>query len=1180
MAAADYSTVVQQLYIAYFGRPADPQGLFNFQKALDDAKAPTTISGLQAAYNTSATVKMLVDAFGTSAESQALYTGSTLDFVNAIYQNIFNRPADVEGLLYWTNAITVGGLSKGNAAASIMAAAQVNTTAQGVIDAAIVAKKVSVASNFTTACDTTAEILAYQGNTAAASARGMLSQVNNTTDVTAFQSTVNATLSSLGTVVGNTFELGVTRDGVVGTAGDDKFYARIFDNQNTLQSGDKITGGAGNDRLEADVGNSQKFAITAETTGVEQVAIRAQAIAVDSGNNNPSQTKEVQIDAQRMSGVNHWESNNSRADLIIEDVRILDSQITKDITIAMVETDPGHVDFGVYFDQYSLRAQTNASNVLRLQLMDTRSNAAGTGPLKDSPYNGFAFFYKGVLTTVTSPAIDAALTYTELFEAIKAAVAATPGLSNVVVSLGGSFTVNDTLGTVQTGTEIVLTTTNGDTIGTSGPGAGWVASGAVPPSSGLHTNMSTLATTTTDLVTAKIILDDVGRGSTGGDLVVGGLSVGDTSTSLGVQRFEIEVRDNSKLQTINSTNNTLREVTIKNGVTSSNSHAYVSTTKDSGDLTVLGTVGTATGINAPLPGTTNQHNAFGFSDVRLIDASAMTGKFNFNAEVTTASIAKYLNLRDGQVVPSADNVAFVYNGGSNNDSMTVLIDSAVAASSTLSGREDFTFTIDGGAGNDSISVDIGGLETGPWLVNQKLLQNITVNGGAGNDTIRTPGAGSIRINAGEGNDTVYTDNTGTVGATWLVSAANTDETDLQSSVATGTGRSFLYKGKLTVAFSGAGGVGLGGGVTAGAADAVAANFTNGFEVVVDIPTGENFAVTQYHINQAIKTAINGDAVLSKVLVATDGPGNTLVIKSLIDGAFNANDLQMTVSGPAVNDPLQIPASEQATVLTAYKAFLANTAAANSAATIADAQAAQALSITNKNLVQGMDVAQVQSATSTGSISTAESDNTINLGAGDDVLVLGTGAFSNDRVVFTGYTQGKDTIVNFEDTVADSRDMLDFTAYLQGRSSVSGSAESSIRIATTLNADATVEANSVTVLNGAFTATQTFAGLTASGLLAAVNSTNLGAANYAGITAATLNAANGYTATGANTTLMGGVGKSVVLVQNNLNEGEYAVFELTFNGTLAANANADFTSAQLIGVVDFGNTVTFAANLLA
>ena len=71
-----------------------------------------------------------------------------------------------------------------------------------------------------------------------------------------------------------------------------------------------------------------------------------------------------------------------------------------------------------------------------------------------------------------------------------------------------------------------------------------------------------------------LILDNVGRGSNGGDLVIGGLSVGDTSDSKGVQRFDITVEDNSKLQTINSTNNTLREVYIVNGVTDEMSDAY------------------------------------------------------------------------------------------------------------------------------------------------------------------------------------------------------------------------------------------------------------------------------------------------------------------------------------------------------------------------------------------------------------------------------------------------------------------------------------------------------------------------------------------------------------------------------------------------------------------------------
>jgi hypothetical protein len=212
------------------------------------------------------------------------------------------------------------------------------------------------------------------------------------------------------------------------------------------------------------------------------------------------------------------------------------------------------------------------------------------------------------------------------------------------------------------------------------------------------------------------------------------------------------------------------------------------------------------------------------------------------------------------------------------------------------------------------------------------------------------------------------------------------------------------------------------------------------------------------------------------------------------------------------------------------------------------------------------------------VSSAESDNTIDLGAGNDVAVLGTGANSNDTIVFTGYNLGKNTIVNFEDAAASTgRDLLDFNAYLNGKSSASGSVESQreIDIELTGAGVANVKANSVTVLNGVFTATDTFAGLTAEKLLAAVNSTNTGATNYAGINASTLDAVNNYTAN----TLVGGVGKAVVLVQNNGNEGEYLAFELSFNAT-ATNTTKDFTAAQLIGTVDFGNSVDFTSVLAA
>ena len=304
------------------------------------------------------------------------------------------------------------GVSRGDAVYQVLEFlyTQPSTNADWGTAAATLQNKASVAQYYT--------VDKLGASTDLATLRSVTSSVTDAASVETAKASIDAAFA--GTVSSAALTTGM--DNVVGTGGDDSFTARIFDNSNTLQSGDKISGGSGTDTLFADIGNSQRFAITAETSDIETVSIRAQAVSTDSTDNNTASTSEVQIDAQRMVGVTQWESNNSRADLLIEDVRILDTQITKDITIAMVETDPGHVDFGVYFDQYSLRAQVNDSSVLRLQLMDTRSSAANTGKLKDSPYNGFAFKLDGKLITVTSPAIDAAQTYGELRDAIEAAV--------------------------------------------------------------------------------------------------------------------------------------------------------------------------------------------------------------------------------------------------------------------------------------------------------------------------------------------------------------------------------------------------------------------------------------------------------------------------------------------------------------------------------------------------------------------------------------------------------------------------------------------------------------------------------------------------------------------------------------------------------------------------------------
>jgi hypothetical protein len=103
------------------------------------------------------------------------------------------------------------------------------------------------------------------------------------------------------------------------------------------------------------------------------------------------------------------------------------------------------------------------------------------------------------------------------------------------------------------------------------------------------------------------------------------------------------------------------------------------------------------------------------------------------------------------------------------------------------------------------------------------------------------------------------------------------------------------------------------------------------------------------------------------------------------------------------------------------------------------------------------------------------------------------------------------------------------------------------------------------------------------LLAAINSTNVASAadwGTAGLAAATLNALTTYTSTAGANYLVSGAGKAIVMVENTANEGEYKVFELSFNGIAASNATADFTAATLLGTVDFGNQLTLLVGNLA
>lgn len=287
MAAQDYVAVAQQLYVSYFGRPADYYGLKNYTEQLDALKAPTTFVELTAAVQSSAAtpaLKALVNSFSSSPESIALYgnDNSTIGiskFVNAVYRNVLNRDADVEGLNFWVGEIAAGRLSKTNAAAAITEGALSNTSAQGLLDKATVENKTEVATNFTAAIDTVPEINGYSGDAAAAAARDLLSAVTDATDPAKYQTTVE---NALAAIVGNSnpsviHALTDGLDTITGTSAVDIFNG----SSDTLTAADTLNGGTGNDVLNYVQTTAGAFTV-AGITNIETFNVRA-AAAVTSG---------------------------------------------------------------------------------------------------------------------------------------------------------------------------------------------------------------------------------------------------------------------------------------------------------------------------------------------------------------------------------------------------------------------------------------------------------------------------------------------------------------------------------------------------------------------------------------------------------------------------------------------------------------------------------------------------------------------------------------------------------------------------------------------------------------------------------------------------------------------------------------------------------------------------------
>lgn len=223
--------LAQTLYIAYYGRPADRSGL-NFWAEKIEADG----------------VESVLADFGTSAEFDARFGDLTNEqLVNNLYNQLFGRDAELEGLEFWAGKLQSGELNLAEIAYEIANGAQDGEG--GAPDAATLAAKLAAANAFTAAIDTTEEVVGYQGDAAADAGREFLAGVEAGDEVTAeeAQASLNAVISANNP--GVTLTLTTGTDNVSGTSGNDTIVAGEANGNATFTVGDQIDGGAGNDTL-------------------------------------------------------------------------------------------------------------------------------------------------------------------------------------------------------------------------------------------------------------------------------------------------------------------------------------------------------------------------------------------------------------------------------------------------------------------------------------------------------------------------------------------------------------------------------------------------------------------------------------------------------------------------------------------------------------------------------------------------------------------------------------------------------------------------------------------------------------------------------------------------------------------------------------------------------------------
>ena len=855
-------------------------------------------------------------------------------------------------------------------------------------------------------------------------------------------------------------------DNLVGSASDDTISGFVQQNQNganvnSFSTGDTIDGGQGTDTVVATLINDRivesgtKLDVNVKTTNVENARFEV----LDEG---------VVVDAGNMDSVKQfWSVNSDDSGLRLEDVRLGSKlSVTKDITFGMKDVDY-ESDLIAMFDSASLKnAGTNTSNsqiLIEVGYEDKPSDVDNTNPTKDlflkiSFSHGGKAFDSGFLnTSKTAGAFPD--TYAGLRDLLKSTLTA-QGFGSLVVEFGNDLTSVTTGAGIKplqvTAKQIYIKDPAGSAFSAVTSSAGAESS---DPTSDVASRITPIdPSTSTTLIESNLILDNAGRGSTAGDVMIGAMS----NSNAGVEKINVMVDRSSAIESLGSTNNKLVEIAITSPYTTK------------GDLEI-GRITDTTGITTATDSGLNLIDASAFQGANLmlgttveagrtgtdtpennVDLATLAG--HATTLVTTGAVdnLKTLSANVGANVTfigsttEADGIdtdqAYSYTTGSGADTINFRLD----GDSVDAEGEMFTLTTNGGADKVLMQMDAAqtgvsqstmALKKGLWV---DVKSDMKIDTGSGADAVNIDSYGNFNITTGDDSDfvrinSVDENGNATQGMLTLGNASGTQNWGNDPLTAVGpldfNDYRVLYQAKLTVTYAGLEST-----------------------VAVNTSAASNFIASQLTINTAVKAAIAANPELSKLIAATDVTGTEqLRIVSLVGGD---NDLlidifqpKLIATGTAANSGEVVIAAGDVTALRQgimmtdrfdlSTTYVGNSDLLENEAEIADQldNAGEAFygSINqfgqgnednayslNLNSTEKTGTALVTSGAyaylndanggqAFGTNATVDVNfSTVNLGNGNnDLLVVHSNDLSMNTVVIDGVF-GKDTIVNFHD----------------------------------------------------------------------------------------------------------------------------------------------------------------------